>query len=185
MKYLILLSVIFFTSEFLLMLVKRSNKSDSKHRKDRGSLILLWITISLCFTFGFMFTNHRVWDFLNYILFSIGLFLIIIGLIIRWASILQLKKAFTVDVAIGTEQKLKTDGLYKVIRHPSYLGLLLIMVGFSIAMNSLISILLVTIPMFLAIHYRIIVEEKALTVGFGEAYKSYKTKTKRLIPWIY
>jgi len=100
-------------------------------------------------------------------------------------SIFQLKKAFTVDVAIGTEQKLKTDGMYKIIRHPSYLGLLLIMIGFSISMNSLISVLLVTIPMFLAINFRIIVEEKLLTEGFGDVYNNYKTKTKRLIPWVY
>lgn len=167
------------------MLVKRSNKSKSKQRNDRGSLILFWITISICFTLGFMFANHKVWNFSNYILFGIGLFIILIGLSIRWLSILQLKKAFTVDVAVGTEQKLKTDGMYKVIRHPSYLGLMLIMVGFSISMNSLISIALVTIPMLLAIHYRIVVEERVLSDGFGDVYKNYISKTKRLIPWVY
>ena len=167
------------------MLIKRSNISETKQRKDRGSLILLWITISLCFTFGFMFANHRVLNLSNYIFAGFGVLIILIGLSIRWLSILQLKKAFTVDVAIGTEQKLKTDGMYTIIRHPSYLGLMLIMVGFSISMNSLVSIALVTIPMFLAIHYRIIVEERVLTEEFGDAYKSYIMKTKRLIPWIY
>lgn len=167
------------------MLIKRSKKSTSKHRKDEGSLILLWIVITLCFTFGFMFSGYRVWNYNNIIVTGFGVILIFVGLIIRWIAIIQLKKAFTVDVAIGIEHNLKTDGMYKVIRHPSYLGLLLIMIGFSISMSSLISIVVVTAPMFLAINYRITVEEKALTEGFSEAYESYKAKTKRLIPWVY
>jgi len=185
MKYIIILSYLFFISEFILMLIKRSKKKTSKQRGDKGSLILLWVVITLCFTFGFIFANYSKWGFNNYILSGIGYLIILSGMIIRWMSIFQLKKAFTVDVAIGTEQKLKTDGMYKIIRHPSYLGLLLIMIGFSISMNSLISVLLVTIPMFLAINYRIIVEEKLLTEGFGDVYNNYKTKTKRLIPWVY
>lgn len=167
------------------MLVKRSGASSSKIQKDKGSLILLWITITICFTLGFIFAYWRVWGFNEYLIYGCGLLIILLGSVVRWASILQLKKAFTVDVAVGTEQKLKTDGMYLIIRHPSYLGLLFIMIGFSISMNSLISIALVTIPMFLAINYRIIVEEKVLTEGFGDAYKNYKTKTKRLIPWVY
>lgn len=185
MKYLIFLSWIFFISEFLLMLVKRSGATSSKVQKDKGSLILLWITITICFTLGFIFAYWRVWGFNEYLIYGSGLFIVLLGFIIRWASILQLKNAFTVDVAIGTEQKLKIDGMYKVIRHPSYLGLLLIMIGFSISMNSLMSVVLIIMPMFLAINYRIIVEEKVLTEEFGDAYKNYKSTTNRLIPYVY
>lgn len=185
MKYLIYLSWIFFLSEFLLMLVKRSGTKSSKIQKDKGSLILLWVTITICFTLGFVFAYWRVWGFYEYVIYGCGLFIVLFGFIIRWTSIFQLKKSFTVDVAIGSEQKLKIDGMYQIIRHPSYLGLWLIMIGFSISMNSLLSVVVVAIPMFLAINYRIIVEEKVLTDGFGDAYENYKTKTKRLIPWVY
>ena len=126
MKYLIYLSWVFFLSEFLLMLVKRSGAKSSKVQKDKSSLILLWVTITLCFTFGFILANYKVWKLSNFIIEGLGVIIILIGLSIRWLSILQLKKAFTVDVAIGKEQKLKTDGMYKAIRHPSYLGLLMI-----------------------------------------------------------
>jgi len=185
MTYLIYLSWAFFLSELILMLVKRSGVKSSKVQKDKGSLVLLWITITISFTLGFIFANYHHWGFSQHIAYVIGLFIILIGFIIRWASILQLKKAFTVDVAIGTEHKLKTDGMYKVIRHPSYLGLLLIMVGFSICMNSLISAIIVIVLMFLVILYRIVVEEKVLIEGFGDTYKTYQSRTKRLIPWIY
>lgn len=185
MKIIIYLSYLFFISEFVLMLVKRSSKSTSKQRSDKGSLILLWVMITLCFTFGFIFANYHIWEPINFIIAGIGLLLILAGAFIRWVSIFQLKNAFTVDVAIGNEHTLKTDGMYKSIRHPSYLGILLIMTGFSICMNSVISVLIVVIPMFLVLLYRISVEEKVLFDEFGDAYNSYKAGTKRLIPFVF
>ncbi|NOU16138.1 MAG: isoprenylcysteine carboxylmethyltransferase family protein [Bacteroidales bacterium] len=185
MKYLIFLSYIFFISEFLLMLVKRSKKSTSKHQKDKGSLVLLWVTISICFTFGFIFADYSRWNLSHLIMAVIGLLIIIVGLIIRWVAILQLKKAFTVDVAIGTEQKLKTDGMYKTIRHPSYLGMLMIMIGFAISMNSIMSILVIVIPMIIVLLFRISVEETLLLEAFGNQYIEFRSKTKKLIPWLY
>ncbi len=167
------------------MIVKRSGKASSTVQRDKGSLILLWVTITFCFTFGFMFSFHGRWEAKEFQFYFLGLFVIFIGSIIRWLSIYQLKKAFTVDVAIGAEHKLKTNGLYNVVRHPSYLGLWLIMTGFAIGMNSLLSAVVVIIPMFLVIHYRIVVEEKVLVDAFGEDYKHYQASTKRLIPWVY
>jgi protein-S-isoprenylcysteine O-methyltransferase Ste14 len=185
MKYIIILSYVFFLSEFVLMLLKRSKKSATKQRNDKGSLILLWVMITLCFTFGFIFANYHHWDFCNFIIVGFGLLIILIGFTIRWMAIIQLKKAFTVDVAIGTEQKLKTNGMYKYIRHPSYLGLLLIMIGFSICMNTIRSVIIIAIPMLLVLLYRISVEEEALIDAFGESYTSYKNRTKKIIPWVY
>lgn len=185
LKYIIYLSWLFFVSEFLLMLIKRSGKSSSKVQHDKGSLILLWVTITLCFATGFTFAYSGIGALKELNIFIIGIGLILVGLVFRWISIFQLKKAFTVDVAIGAEQKLKTDGLYKLVRHPSYFGLLLIMTGFSICMHNFISILVIVIPILLVINYRIQVEEKVLIDTFGNEYKVYQASTKRLIPWLY
>ncbi|MCB8964441.1 MAG: isoprenylcysteine carboxylmethyltransferase family protein [Bacteroidales bacterium] len=182
MKYLILLSVLFFVSEFLLMLVKRSKRIERKRQNDKGSLVLLWVIITLCFTFGFMLANYRTWALINYAIAILGVMIILSGAIIRWISIIQLSSAFTVNVAIANNHKLKTNGVYKDVRHPSYFGLLLIMVGFSVSMNSYISILIITIPMLLAILYRIKVEEEILHAEFGDEYSNYKKNTKKLIP---
>ncbi|HOZ13216.1 MAG TPA: isoprenylcysteine carboxylmethyltransferase family protein [Tenuifilaceae bacterium] len=182
MKYLILLSILFFLSEFALMLVKRSKKIDSKRKNDKGSLVLLWVIITLCFTFGFTFANYRIWTLFNYVVAFAGVTIILLGATIRWISIIQLSSAFTVNVAIANNHKLKTDGVYKYVRHPSYFGLLFIMFGFSVSMNSYISILIITIPMFLAILYRIKVEEEILLTEFGDEYSNYKKNTKKLIP---
>lgn len=182
MKYLILLSIAFFVSELILMLVKRSSKIDSKRQNDKGSLVLLWVVITLCFTFGFTFANYRIWTLTNYIIGTIGVNIILIGALIRWMSIIQLKSAFTVNVAIANNHKLKTNGVYKYVRHPSYFGLLLIMFGFSVSMNNYISILIITIPMLIVILYRIKVEEEILLAEFGNEYSNYKKSTKKLIP---
>ncbi len=184
MKYLILLSILFFVSEFLLMLVKRSKKIESKRQNDKGSLVLLWVVITLCFTFSFMFANYRTWTLINYAIYVIGVVIIISGGTIRWISIIQLSSAFTVNVAIANNHKLKTNGVYKYVRHPSYLGLWLIMFGFSVSMNSYISIIIVTIPMLLAILYRIKVEEEILLSEFGNEYLDYSNRTKKIIPWV-
>jgi len=165
------------------MLVKRSGESTSKQRSDKGSLVLLWVTITLCLTMGFIFANYRLWKPLNHLVAFIGLFIVVVGFLVRWISILQLKKAFTVDVAIGKEHELKIDGLYKYLRHPSYLGLLLIMTGFSICMNSFVSVMVVVIPMFLVLQYRISVEESLLIKAFGDRYIAYKATTSKLFPF--
>jgi protein-S-isoprenylcysteine O-methyltransferase Ste14 len=96
-----------------------------------------------------------------------------------------LGKSFTVDVAITDAAKLRTNGIYKRIRHPGYLGILMIVTGFSSLMSSYYSFLVLAIPVLLAIIYRIRVEEKVLISEFGDSYLNYMAGTKRLIPGIY
>jgi protein-S-isoprenylcysteine O-methyltransferase Ste14 len=96
-----------------------------------------------------------------------------------------MKNAFTVDVAINEVHQLKTDGLFKLVRHPSYLGLLMILSGFSLGMETMVSFILVTIPVFLVISYRIKVEEKLLIETFGEEYIRYSGSTKKIVPYLY
>jgi protein-S-isoprenylcysteine O-methyltransferase Ste14 len=174
------LSFAFAISEFILMLVKRSKSGSSRTRDDRGSLILLWTVISIGFTGGFFLSKpmNNFWS-------GFGFALIISGLIVRWISILQLGKSFTVDVAITNSATLITDGIYERVRHPSYSGLLSVVAGFAFTMSSLYSFLVFVIPVFLAINYRIKVEEKILIDEFGDSYKQYMKKTKRLIASIW
>ena len=178
-------SLLFFLSELVLMVVKHSKKGGTKTKNDRKSLALFWITIPLSLTIGFFTANRQEWNTLNHIIAIFGLSVFMIGIIIRWMSIIQLSKEFTVNVAIIKNHKLKTDGMYRNLRHPSYLGLLLIGFGLSISMNSIISVVVITIPFLLALSYRIKTEESILTEQFGETYLDYMKKTYRIIPKIY
>jgi protein-S-isoprenylcysteine O-methyltransferase Ste14 len=185
MNILMYLSFMFLFSEIVLTLTKRSKQKSVKKKEDRGSMVILWVIIAIGITAGFYLGNHRVWIFSNYVIASIGLLLFFFGLAIRWTTIIQLKKAFTVDVVINKEHELKTDGLYKIVRHPSYFGLILIVSGLSIGMNSLLSFLIITVPVFFAIVYRIYVEEAVLLEEFGVKYKDYCKTTKKLIPYFF
>lgn len=174
------MSFVFALSEFMLMLAKRSKSGNTKTRNDSGSLIILWIVITIGFTGGF-FLSKPLSEFWK----GFGLVFIITGLIVRWIAILQLGKSFTVDVAITNSSVLKTDGLYERVRHPSYTGLLSIIAGFSFAMSSFYSFLVFFVPVFMAIVYRISIEEKILISEFGDRYLKYKENTKRIIPGIW
>jgi len=79
---------------------------------------------------------------------------------------------------------LVTNGIYGVIRHPSYLGLFINSLGWSLAFRSTVGVLLTVllIPPLLA---RIHAEENMLHSEFGDEYKAYRSQTWRLIPGIY
>ena len=179
------LSFAFALSEFMLMLFRHSGTKAAKTRKDQGSMIFIWVTITLGFTGGFILAKYNSWNIANYIITGIGSVLILTGIIIRWLAIFQLGKSFTVDVAITDAARLKKDGLYRKIRHPSYLGLLLIITGFTLIMNSFYSVLVIIFPVGFAIIYRIKIEESVLLNEFGDDYSEYVSKTKKLIPGIF
>jgi protein-S-isoprenylcysteine O-methyltransferase Ste14 len=179
MNKLVILSLIYGLSEAFLMMIKHSRSTDFSVRNDKGSAALLWLAITIGFAAGFMCSRPA-----GDLRMLFGLAIIICGVIIRWVAIIQLGESFTVDVAIKNQAVLKTDGIYKKVRHPSYLGLIIIVLGFCFSMNSIISLLVFSIPVIIALFYRMGVEEKVLVNEFGESYISYRNSTKKLIPGI-
>jgi protein-S-isoprenylcysteine O-methyltransferase Ste14 len=108
-----------------------------------------------------------------------------IGLLIRIYALLTLRQFFTYSVAKVENHQIITTGLYKYIRHPGYLGQLIIFIGIAASMSNWLSILLMMIPVTLGYLYRIRVEEKFMTEELGEDYKNYQEQTKRIIPLLY
>ncbi|PUZ26599.1 Protein-S-isoprenylcysteine O-methyltransferase Ste14 [Chitinophaga costaii] len=181
-----IVSLIFCCSELLLSFLKRSNKQTSRTRNDKGSLALFWIFIPIVVSVASVLRRYlRVGALPHKPCFIIGLLLAISGLLLRWIAIYQLGSLFTVDVAITEHHALKTDGLYSVVRHPSYTGLLMIMTGLALTMSNWICLLLIVIPFLLLLGYRIQVEEAILKTAFPDAYTAYQRRTKRLLPGIY
>jgi len=85
---------------------------------------------------------------------------------------------------IVEDHRLVTDGYYKHIRHPVYLGEIGRNFGWAITLSSLYGLVFMTIGLvFLLI--RIEIEEKMLIEAFGEEYREYQRNTKKLIPYIY
>lgn len=98
---------------------------------------------------------------------------------------MTLKQQFTYTVTKIEKHELIEKGLYKSIRHPGYLGQLIIFTGISTLLSNWLSILLMIIPVFLGYFYRIIVEEKFMVNQMGQKYIDYQKRTKKLIPMIY
>ena len=120
-----------------------------------------------------------------------GLLLLLIGGIIRMKARLELKKKAGYGSLVGTaklkivkEHKLVTDGFYKHIRHPLYLGEILRNLGVVVIFSSVYGMLIVLLASIFLL-FRIEIEEKMLIVVFGEEYIEYRKNTKKMIPYIY
>jgi protein-S-isoprenylcysteine O-methyltransferase Ste14 len=114
----------------------------------------------------------------------LGLALFFGGSILRLAAVFELGHRFSGLVAIQPDHQLKTDGLYRYIRHPSYTGLLVSMIGYVLVFRSTIRLIL-NVLLFLLLLSRMADEEKFLEAHFGSAYRTYCQKTRRLVPLIY
>src|ERR1700741_1357339 len=107
-----LLVAIFSVSEVLLLIAKRSKSGSSKSQADRRSLLLFWVTIPVCFVLRDYVSDNAIgWAISSPYFRYAGIVVFAIGFIIRWISIYQLGKMFTVDVAIVGDHRLKNDGL--------------------------------------------------------------------------
>lgn len=111
--------------------------------------------------------------------------LFVTGLTLRWTAIGSLKHAFTVKVSILKDHQLKTDGVYRWVRHPSYAAMYVYGLGYGLAFHSVLCVFLVLAAVWISTHARIQVEEKVLEQHFGAAYRTYKAKSWRLFPGIY
>jgi protein-S-isoprenylcysteine O-methyltransferase Ste14 len=114
-----------------------------------------------------------------------GLALFAAGLFVRWLAILTLGRLFTRLLTIQSGHQLYTRGLYGVVRHPSYTGMVLCNVGIALQTCNWIGGLLIAGATVLLVLQRISLEEQMLDQAFGEEYERYRRRTKRLIPWIY
>ena len=185
MNLLLIISIIWVLSEIILSRLLRAN--DSHNDYDKSSLKILWITICISITLGIIFRNSTFTLTSQYVslIYHSGLFLICTGLIIRWIAILKLKKSFTVNVSVTENQMIVQSGIYKQIRHPSYLGSLLSFAGLALVFNDWLTFAIIFIPILFAFMYRIQIEEKLLSQVFGAQYTDYIENSKKLIPKIF
>jgi len=109
----------------------------------------------------------------------------LLGSTLRWYSASILGRYFTFDIAIQSGQVLIEVGPYRYIRHPSYTGALLSLLGFGLALGNWVGLAASLSCMGFAYAYRISVEEAALAEGLGEAYQQYMRRTWRLVPFLF
>ena len=116
-------------------------------------------------------------------LLYIGIALMLLGMALRWYSIRFLGQSFTCSVSIRPGQQVVDSGPYRWIRHPSYSGSLLTVLGMLLCLTNPLSFLGLLLPIA-GYAYRIRVEEHVLVQNLGEPYRSYMKRTKRLVPFL-
>jgi protein-S-isoprenylcysteine O-methyltransferase Ste14 len=189
----IILFVIWCVSEFVISLISAINKSTvSSIGADKFSFFIVWLSTIPPIVFAFLIQKHSLFSngfgsfstlfpFLSYL----GCLCIIFGVTIRLMAVITLKQQFTTKVLIIEKHKIIETGIYKIIRHPAYLGYLASLLGIGLVLGNWISLTALVVFPFLGILYRIHVEESVLLSYFGSAYQEYANRTKRLLPRIW
>ena len=156
-------------------------------REDRGNrwVLAAFGAIGLLQAFLPAYTDrNQFWTIDGDAIRGLGVVLFAAGGALRLWPVFVLGDRFSGLVAIQPGHMLVMTGVYAVIRHPSYLGLLVNSLGWALAFRSGVGVLLtvLTIPPLLA---RIHAEERLLRSQFGEAYDAYRARTSRMIPGLY
>jgi protein-S-isoprenylcysteine O-methyltransferase len=185
--YLVLLGLFLAGEVMLLWRAKRRRKpGDRQAPEDRGFVsraLLIFLVCNLlampCLrlfpaaSFGTVGTS------------CIGLGVMLAGLLLRWWSIAHLGRFFTVDVMIASGHHVVDSGPYRLVRHPSYAGAALVVVGIGLCFGNLASFVVLLVPFLALLMRRMRVEEAALLGELGDSYRAYMGRTKRLIPGLW
>ncbi len=156
-------------------------------REDRGNRWVLAVfgVLGLLNAFVPAWTDrHEFWALDGDAIRWLGVVLFGAGGALRLWPVYVLGHRFSGLVAIQPGHTLVTTGIYSVIRNPSYLGLLVNSLGWSLAFRSGAGVVLTAllIPPLVA---RINSEERLLRSEFGAAYAAFCARTWRLVPGLY
>ena len=114
-----------------------------------------------------------------------GIAAMVAGLTVRVWAARVLGAFYTRTLRTSSTQSLVQEGPYRLVRHPGYLGVLLLWLGAGLASANLLVVGFIMVSMGGAYRRRIRSEEVMLTNTFGEDYLAYARRTRRLIPWVY
>ncbi|MGA7722540.1 MAG: isoprenylcysteine carboxylmethyltransferase family protein [Ignavibacteriaceae bacterium] len=155
---------------------------------DKGTTALLsfaiisTIVLVLC---SYPLNKYNILSINNSTIYYLGLIFVLLGMAIRIIAVLTLREHYTKTLQIIETHKIISNGIYSIIRHPGYLGVMTFLIGCGLLPGNLISITLIIliVPSFYS--KRIKVEEQMLLDNFKEDYEKYMERTYRLIPFIY
>jgi protein-S-isoprenylcysteine O-methyltransferase Ste14 len=161
--------------------ISKGEREDRSNRWVLGVFVVLGIALGFVPAYtdriGFLTIDGAAIRWLGVVLFGAG------GILRIW-PVYVLGDRFSGLVAIQPGHQLVTSGIYGIIRHPSYAGLMINSIGWCLVFRSGAGLILVAlfVPALLA---RIRSEEALLQSQFGAEFDAYRARTSRLIPGIY
>jgi protein-S-isoprenylcysteine O-methyltransferase Ste14 len=128
--------------------------------------------------------NGQALTGINQAFLIIGLTMVLVGIVIRFVAIATLGKNFSGLLRIRNDHTLVRTGIYRRVRHPAYLGAILLFLGIPVMLSSILGFL--TMLLLVAyLMFRIKLEEKMLIARFGDEYREYMMHSNRLLPFVY
>ena len=164
-----------------------SGNLSAGEREDRGNRWVLAVFTVIGLLMGWLpaYTDRLdVWTLDGAAIRWLGVVVSAAGGALRLWPVFVLGHRFSGLVAIQPGHTLVTTGIYRIVRHPSYLGLLVASLGWVLAFRSGIGVLLTALTLVPLIA-RIRAEERLLLTQFGAEYDAYRGRTSRLVPGIY
>ena len=152
-------------------------------KRDRGSRALITVAILVSMLSAFYLGYAGVGALPDWIFYA-GIFLVFLGVLVRQYAIAILGRFFSLSVQIAEDHKVVDKGPYRLVRHPSYTGILITFTGLGLALQSLGAVLVLLLFFGISFGYRMSVEERTLLSGLGSDYAGYMKRTKRLIPFL-
>jgi isoprenylcysteine carboxyl methyltransferase (ICMT) family protein YpbQ len=116
---------------------------------------------------------------------KLGSVLMVLGLGLKWWAMHKIGRFYTRTLRAASDQPVVESGPYRYVRHPGYLGAVLMWIGFSLTTRQWLALLGITLAMLMAYTRRISSEETMLVQTLGEPYAAYQRRTARLLPGAY
>lgn len=171
---------------FLLEFVQGLRHRAGGKRQDRGSYVLLVACIFSAFVIALYSTADSTFSIAGQpIPFIVGVVAAWGGIVLRFAAFRALGRYFTFHVETRPGQPVIATGPYRLLRHPSYTALWLILIGFALMCGTWIAVAATVLLPAIGFAVRIRVEETALKAELGHAYVEFAATRKRLIPFIW
>jgi len=146
------------------------------------SKILIFSLVIVALIFLPMIDQPRIE---NEVILPVGIFLMILGIILNVFVARELTRIKFHMKGLGTPERLITTGLFSIIRHPSSLGIISIMIGWYLAWGALHCIYFVTPIIVIGIFVENKFEERNLEMSFGDEYRMYKKRVGMYFPRIW
>ena len=152
-------------------------------RRDRGSKFLILFTVWVSVTVALAFGYGGLGVLPDWVFYP-GIVLMWLGVLLRQWAIAVLGRFFSTSVRIVENHHVVEKGPYRLVRHPSYSGLLITFIGIALAVQSWAALIVLLGFFTISFGYRIKVEEKMLLSELGDNYANYMKRTKRIIPYL-
>ena len=163
-----------------------SNNSFVVNHSKEYTIAATFSWLEFWFTSYLQYNNLLPYNKLHYFWYYCGIFLVILGQFIRSYAMLSCGKNFShlIMTQKRDDHRLVTNGIYSILRHPSYFGFFYWSIGTQILLANPISFLLYAVSSWYFFYGRIPIEESTLYEFYGNEYKKYCRKTYVGIPFL-